>query len=253
MEQRKRKQVRYNNGHRKSLFDATTGISEREFCRKKKLAFSTWRDWRRRKDKIIFSKRHSRRATLGGQGHRELIPYKDELLAYMRDRRGTQRYVRVFHLLWWIKANKKPWLEQYLATKTNEEVAYRSFRTLLMRFSYRHRFRHRVPCKLSQKVLDAVWLGYAATFWNKYAPYDKRQIINVDETDVFYDMPPGKTLAGIGMSSKFSDSEKHSDRLTAVLSIRADGMCIQTDHILTHVRSEVAIVIHSQGTSWWFY
>ncbi|RHY98934.1 hypothetical protein DYB35_009802, partial [Aphanomyces astaci] len=222
MEQRKRKQVRYNNGHRKSLFDATTGISEREFCRKKKLAFSTWRDWRRRKDKIIFSKRHSRRATLGGQGHRELIPYKDELLAYMRDRRGTQRYVRVFHLLWWIKANKKPWLEQYLATKTNEEVAYRSFRTLLMRFSYRHRFRHRVPCKLSQKVLDAVWLGYAATFWNKYAPYDKRQIINVDETDVFYDMPPGKTLAGIGMSSKFSDSEKHSDRLTAVLSIRAD-------------------------------
>ncbi|RHZ02821.1 hypothetical protein DYB35_013309 [Aphanomyces astaci] len=36
-------------------------------------------------------------------------------------------------------------------------------------------------------------------------------------------MPPGKTLAEIGKSSKVANGEKHSDRLTAVLTIRADG------------------------------
>ncbi|RLO05968.1 hypothetical protein DYB28_000960 [Aphanomyces astaci] len=127
---------------------------------------------------------------------------------------------RLFHLMRWVKANKMAWLVQYLSSKTSDAVAYKSFRTLLLRFSYRHRFRHRIPCKrkVSQQVLDSVWLGYAATFWDKYAQYDKSRILNVDETAIFYDMPPGKTLAEIGMSSKVSDGEKHSDRLTTVLT-----------------------------------
>ncbi|RHY42024.1 hypothetical protein DYB30_007009 [Aphanomyces astaci] len=206
-------------------FKATHGVSERQFCRDNKLAFSTWQGWRTNEAKILASKRHGRLATLGGQGLRELIPFKNELLAFMRDRRGTERYVRVFHLMRWVKRHHRPWLVDYLSTKKNDAVGYNSFRTLLLRFSYRHRFRHRVPCKskLSQQVLDDVWLGYAASFWNKYSEYDKSQILNVDETGVFYDMPPGKTLAEIGMSSKVSDGEKHSDRLTAVLTIRADG------------------------------
>ncbi|KAG9412615.1 hypothetical protein AC1031_015523 [Aphanomyces cochlioides] len=48
-------------------------------------------------------------------------------------------------------------------------------------------------------------------------------IINVDETAVHYDMPPMKTLAKVGGSSKVDSSEKHSDRLTAVLSVRSNG------------------------------
>ncbi|RHX98817.1 hypothetical protein DYB25_012705 [Aphanomyces astaci] len=228
MRPRKRNQNRYKNEERKfflNKFKATHGVSERQFCRDNKLAFSTWQGWRTNEAKILASKRHGRLATLGGQGLRELIPFKNELLAFMRDRRGTERYVRVFHLMRWVKRHHRPWLVDYLSTKKNDAVGYNSFRTLLLRFSYRHRFRHRVPCKskLSQQVLDDVWLGYAASFWNKYSEYDKSQILNVDETGVFYDMPPGKTLAEIGMSSKVSDGEKHSDRLTAVLTIRADG------------------------------
>ncbi|KAH9129887.1 hypothetical protein AeMF1_000050 [Aphanomyces euteiches] len=36
-------------------------------------------------------------------------------------------------------------------------------------------------------------------------------------------MPPTKTLAKVGGSSKVDTSEKHSDRLTAVLSVRSNG------------------------------
>ncbi|KAF0706273.1 hypothetical protein AaE_014195 [Aphanomyces astaci] len=85
-----------------------------------------------------------------------------------------------------------------------ERVAYKLFRTLLLRFFYRHRFIYRVSCKgkVSHQVLESVWLGYVATFWDKYAQYDKSQILNVDETAIFYDMPPGKTLAEIGMDAR---------------------------------------------------
>ncbi|RHY94952.1 hypothetical protein DYB37_001305 [Aphanomyces astaci] len=196
MEQRKRHQLRYTNGQRKALlqeFHEANETSEQKFCRDKHLAYSTWQGWRLKEDKIMSNKRHNRLAALGGQGHTTLIPFKDELLAYMRDRRGTERYIRAFHLMQWA-------------------VAYKSFRCLLLRFAYRNRFRHRIPCisKATQQVLDEVWLGYAATFWNKCGHYDKKHILNIDETSVCFDMPPGKILAEIGQSSKVSDGEKHS-------------------------------------------
>ncbi|RHY20095.1 hypothetical protein DYB36_010837 [Aphanomyces astaci] len=217
MEQRKRHQLRYTNGQRKALlqeFHEANETSERKLCRYKHLAYSTWQGWRLKEDKIMSNKRHNRLATLGGQGHTTLIPFKDELLAYMRDRRGTERYVRAFHLMQWVKRNKREWLTVYLLTKKNEAVAYKSFRCLLLRFAYRNRFRHRIPCisKATQHVLDEVWLGYAATVWNKCGHYDKKHIVNVDETSVYFDMPPGKILAEIGQSSKGSDGEKHSHR-----------------------------------------
>ncbi|RQM19204.1 hypothetical protein B5M09_013987 [Aphanomyces astaci] len=40
---------------------------------------------------------------------------------------------------------------------------------------------------------------------------------------VYFDMPPDKTLAEVGTSSKVFTGEKHSLRLTAVLTIRSDG------------------------------
>ena len=64
---------------------------------------------------------------------------------------------------------------------------------------------------------------YSVSFWNQYETYHPREILNVDETAVYYDMPPRYTWAEIGASSKVDKSEKHSDRLTAVLTIRADS------------------------------
>ncbi|RHY05816.1 hypothetical protein DYB36_006294, partial [Aphanomyces astaci] len=206
-------------------FHASNVTSERQFCRDNNIKPSTWGAWRAREDKIMTTKRHSRLATIGGQGHKQLIPFGPALLEFMRSRRNEERYVRVFHMMTWVKKNHHAWLVEYLSTKKNESVGFQSFRCLLLRFAERHRFHHRTPCasKLSQKVLDEVWLGYAASFWDRYGHYDHSNIINVDETAVYFDMPPGKTLAEVGTSSKVSTGEKHSPRLTAVLTIRADG------------------------------
>ncbi|KAH9151566.1 hypothetical protein AeRB84_005846 [Aphanomyces euteiches] len=47
--------------------------------------------------------------------------------------------------------------------------------------------------------------------------------MNVDETALYYDMPPGKTLAKVGGSSKVDKSQRHSDRITAVMAVWSSG------------------------------
>ncbi|RQM29915.1 hypothetical protein B5M09_012338, partial [Aphanomyces astaci] len=190
----KRKQNRYSNGQRKQLlseFRASSATNERQFCREKKIPRATWQDWRSREPRIMASKRHSRHATMGGQGHREILPFKEELLAYMCAKRGAEEHLRVFHLMRWVNSNQKAWLVQYLGSKLNEAVAYQSFRSLMLRFAARHR----VPSvsKVTQKVLDDVWLGNAVHVWSTYGHYPRSKILNVDETGVFFDITTGKT------------------------------------------------------------
>ncbi|ETV85370.1 hypothetical protein H257_03128 [Aphanomyces astaci] len=162
---------------------------------------------------------------MGGQGRKSMIPFKCDIIAYMSERRDNNKFVRVFHLMQWIRRNQKPWLVSYIEAKKSPEVGYESLRCLLLRFCTRNRFRHRKPCvsKLSQEVLESVRLGYAAHFHTKYAAYPKHTILSAKETGLYYDMPPGSTLAEIGKSSKVVKSEKHSERLTALLTIRADA------------------------------
>ncbi|RHY80954.1 hypothetical protein DYB31_016729, partial [Aphanomyces astaci] len=62
----------------------------------------------------------------------------------------------------------------------------------------------------------------AAHFHTKYADYPKSTILNADETGLYFDMPPGSTLAEIGQPSKVDKVQKHSERVTALLTIRAD-------------------------------
>jgi hypothetical protein len=45
----------------------------------------------------------------------------------------------------------------------------------------------------------------------------------MDETAVYYDMPPGKIWALKGGSPKVRRTHKHSERMTDVLTVRADG------------------------------
>ncbi|ETV72757.1 hypothetical protein H257_12127 [Aphanomyces astaci] len=161
----------------------------------------------------------------------------------------NEEHLRVFHLMRWVNTNHKEWLVQYLASKKNEAVAYQSFRSLMHRFADRHRFRHRVPCasKVNQKVLDDVWMGNPFHFWSTYSHYPRSQILDVDETGVYFDMPPGMTLVEIGNSSKCKKTTKYSERLTAVMMIRADGGTIDTSELPTYPPGHVYAV---QESAW---
>ncbi|RHY70751.1 hypothetical protein DYB34_010411 [Aphanomyces astaci] len=221
-------QRRYTNAERKALlkkFHASV-LNDNQFSQQHAIPPGTWKGWRAKEAKILTSRRHGRLATLGGQGRKSLFPFKDDLLGYMRDRRTKEKYLRVFHLILWIKRNHRPWLLQYIESKKTFASGYESLGHLLRRFCRRHRFSHRVPChnKVRQVVLDDVWAGYAVNFWTKYEAYDKSIIYNADETGVYFDMPPGKTLAEVGKSSKVDKKNKHSERISVVLTVRADGV-----------------------------
>ncbi|KAH9123664.1 hypothetical protein AeMF1_005418 [Aphanomyces euteiches] len=220
---------RYSNRERKDLlleFHATHGTSDEEFRSTKGIPRSPGRTWRAKQDKILQTKQNGKKATLGGQGRKPLMPFEAELLEYMRARRAEERYLRIFHLMNWVKKNQHEWLTSYVDSKTSQEKAYDSLRRLLCRFCERYRFTQRVPCvnKVLQSVLEEVWLGYAAHFWSKYSDYPPSRILNADETGVYFDMPPGKTYAEIGQSSKVDKSSKQSERISVVLTIRADGV-----------------------------
>ncbi|KAF0698755.1 Aste57867_10660 [Aphanomyces stellatus] len=78
--------------------------------------------------------------------------------------------------------------------------------------------------KLRQVELEGIKLDFSKQFWSKYDGNNLSEILNVDETGIYYDMPPRRTWAKVGWSSKVDKSQKHSDHLTAVLTIRADGV-----------------------------
>ncbi|RHY47834.1 hypothetical protein DYB38_011684, partial [Aphanomyces astaci] len=77
--------------------------------------------------------------------------------------------------------------------------------------------------KVKQADLAEVQSEFAAEFRCEYIAYGKDCVYNVDETDIYYDMPPRYIWAVRGGSSKISSGEKHSLRMTAVLTVRPDG------------------------------
>ncbi|RHZ04136.1 hypothetical protein DYB26_016420, partial [Aphanomyces astaci] len=169
------------------------------------------------------TQRNLKRRSLGGQGAKRIIPFKNELLAFMKDVRREEHIFTSMHMVTYMKMHHKQWLDQYKATKKDLDKAILG---LCQAFARRHRFSQRVPCdsKMREPELVHVRDEFAAKFWGKYSDYRPHDIINVDETAVYYDMPPGKIWAEIGGSLRTDKTQKQSDRITAVLSCRADGM-----------------------------
>ncbi|RQM23507.1 hypothetical protein B5M09_004631 [Aphanomyces astaci] len=172
--------------------------SSKGYAKANGIDWGTWRSWLKKKDVIMTKRINVKKTTLGGQGRRESIPFASEMVAFM---------------------------ESYINNKKNDDTAYRSLLRLCQRFSTRYRYSQQVPVptKVPQAVLAETKATFAAAFWEKFRDTAAEDIINVDETAVYYDMPPTKTLAKIGGSSKVDKDQKHSDRMTAVLSIRSNG------------------------------
>ncbi|KAF0712223.1 hypothetical protein AaE_012083, partial [Aphanomyces astaci] len=126
---------------------------------------------------------------MGGQGHKSMIPFKGDIIAYMSERRDNNKFVRVFHLMQWIRRNQKPWLVSYIEAKKSHS-GYESLRCMLLRFS------------------QSRGVGLCVAWLCSVLPHEA----------------PREHLAEIGKSSKVDKFEEHSERLTALLTIRADGV-----------------------------
>ncbi|RHY27050.1 hypothetical protein DYB32_007085 [Aphanomyces invadans] len=218
--------TRYTNAERKKFiegFDPAL-ITSKGYAKANNIDWKTWRNWLACLHGILTKPCNGKKHTLGGQGRKESLPFASELLAFMNDVRDGEHFLTHGHLITFIKTHHKEWLDQYLATKKNDDRAYHSLLKLCQRFSTRHRYSQQVPSptKVSQSVLQETKTAFAAAFWSKFRDTAPCDIINIDETAVYYDMPPAKTLAKVGGSSKVDKSEKHSDRLTAVMSVRSN-------------------------------
>ncbi|RQM30690.1 hypothetical protein B5M09_013055 [Aphanomyces astaci] len=197
-----------------------------DFCYSEGIPRSTWQTWWKKRDLYLNATRNKKRPTLGGQGRPSSILFGSELLAFMQAVRHESHFLTTAHLVTWIKKHQHEWLEGYMSTKTSDIHAYHALLGLCQRFAHRHGFSQRIPCfsKLKLLELEQVRSTFAASFWVKHDAQPLRDIVNVDETAVFYDMPPRRTWCAVGEDSNVEASEKHSDRLTAVMSIYADGM-----------------------------
>ncbi|KAF0703959.1 hypothetical protein AaE_015176, partial [Aphanomyces astaci] len=157
-------------------------------------------------------------------GRYEEFPDAPGLIEFINHVRDSERALTTTHMITWIKLNQRDWLLNYLSTK-KPNAAYSSLLKLLQCFCKRHGFTRQRPTKnkLKQTVLAEVQEEFASHFHHEYASYSNDCVFNVDETGMYYDLPPSYIWSVRGGSSKISAGEKHSMRMTAVLTVRADG------------------------------
>ncbi|RHZ32835.1 hypothetical protein DYB37_012807 [Aphanomyces astaci] len=143
----------------------------------------------------------------------------------MESVRQGEHFLTTGHLVTWLKTYQPDWLAEYMSSKPTDERAYKSLVQWCLRFANWHGYHHRAPCpaKRTQVGLAETQQEFSTEFFVSFGHLSMHGWINVDETLVYYDMPPRRTLARIGRSSRMKESQKHSDRITAVFSIRADS------------------------------
>ncbi|RHY90934.1 hypothetical protein DYB35_003745 [Aphanomyces astaci] len=141
--------------------------------------------------KLTAATRNTKRPTLGGQGAKGIVPFKHDLLTFMKDVLRDEHILTSMHKINFMKTYHKAWLDTYVDGKVGP---YMSLLRLCQSFSARHRFLQRVPCYTKLPKLDMVLIqnDFAAAFWNKYNDHNPPpDIINADETAVYFDIPPG--------------------------------------------------------------
>ncbi|RHY48077.1 hypothetical protein DYB30_012031 [Aphanomyces astaci] len=202
----KKPRRRYSQATKRDMILKLRTSSTRDLAADTGIPKSNLSRWRQQTTMIHSFDGNKKRFNLDGAGRPEELPGSASLEAYMTKLRGEERAVTCTHLINFLKRNHRDWLYQYLAASAS---SYKSLLKLLQRFCARHGFTRKKPAKTKLTQGDLAEI--------------RRHVINVDETGMHYDMPPHAIWAVRGGSSKISSGDKHSYRMTAVLSVRANG------------------------------
>ncbi|RQM20701.1 hypothetical protein B5M09_011087 [Aphanomyces astaci] len=236
----KRKQQQYCIGTIQTLLrkhsDLGPCCSDRQFARQEHIPIGTLRGWLKRKDEYLEAVKRGSNTTLDAHGQLETFSFGADLVQFMDS------------------THQKPWLDAFLEGKPDQDRAYKGLLGgWCQAFAHRHGFSQRVPCasKKTQAELQATRAEYAKVFWPKHAAYDPANIINIDETGVHYDMPPRRTWARIGKSSKVDKQQKHSNRRKlppmVIVHGQTDGGPVEQKELPTYPRGAVYAV---QENAW---
>ncbi|KAF0706047.1 hypothetical protein AaE_014280, partial [Aphanomyces astaci] len=182
----------------------------------------TIRTWIDQKWDILAYDGNKKRKKIVPGGRPETFPDPDGLVLFMNEMREQERALTTTHIVNWIK-HQADWLRSYVARK-KPGAGYQSLLSLLQRFCHRHGFSRQRPGKNKQSQAALVEVrDKFAEFHREYRGFGPEAIYNVDETGFHYDMPPKYIWSARGGDAKISTGEKHSLRMTAVLTVRANG------------------------------
>ena len=143
----------------------------------------------------------------------------------MKDLRRARRCLAVAIMVEYIKEHQADWLADY--ERTYKEKTLVNVTRLCARFAKRHGFVRKAitTAKMTAEEMATKKDALSRAFWGKYGDKDPSLVLNCDETGIFYDMPPRKTLTEKKSDAVVDAIEKNSGRVTAVLTVRSDGTC----------------------------
>ncbi|RHZ42717.1 hypothetical protein DYB26_011663, partial [Aphanomyces astaci] len=223
------------------------------------VARRTLRNWQKQCNELLAYKGNKKNLKVRPGRQPEQFPDLPGLVQCINDLRGAERALTTMHIINWIKRNQRTWLLDYLSIKAAGS-GYKSLLQLLRRFCRRHGFsRQRLAkSKKTQGDLSELRDEFALEFHRLYSAHSKECTYNVDETGFYCDMPPHYIWAVRCASSKISAGEKNSMRMTAVLTVRADGIKLPIMFIMKGQpggrieTNEVATFhVHHEGTARW--
>ncbi|ETV76316.1 hypothetical protein H257_09781 [Aphanomyces astaci] len=166
----------------------------------------TVRRWVMEQDKLRnFSGSKARKRNTGNCEAVPIIPDGHDLVIHMKDLRRQDLAVTSSHMLQFLRADHTDWIENYKSTR---KTGYKSLLRLLKHFADRHGFSKQRICrqKKTQEDLEATRLEFGRYFHDKYHGVAMDTLYNADETGIYV-----------------ANSESHSYRMTALLTIRGDG------------------------------
>jgi hypothetical protein len=146
---------------------------------------------------------------------------------YINELRENNKALSVMHIMEYIKQHHQDWLVSY--TNRHPTTVFNSLRHLCTDFLNRHSFSWRrasASSKHTPQELELKKNEFCEKFWYDHWLRDDENIINIDETGVFYDTPPRYLWAKKGQPSNLDFSEKNSSRMTAVLAARRNGIML---------------------------
>ncbi|RHY03048.1 hypothetical protein DYB25_009870 [Aphanomyces astaci] len=190
----------------------TTGYSE-----------SSVREWIRDKPSLLgFQGSKTRKKNARPTGAKPIIPDSADLVTYLKDLHREEKAVTSSHMMQFLRAGHMAWIQDYMATRAS---GYNSLLRLLQKFADRHGFSKQRVCrqKKTQQDLEETRLAFGKQFHADHPDVALDCLYNADETGIQYDMCPSTIWAVRGGGSYVANSETHSYRMTALLTVRADG------------------------------
>ncbi|KAF0724524.1 hypothetical protein Ae201684P_012638 [Aphanomyces euteiches] len=165
----------------------------------------------------------TRRRNTGNGGAKPIIPDPHELAIFVRDLHREELPVTSGHMIKFLRMNHKEWLEEYMSSRKSR---YQSLLRLLQRFADRYDFSRRRLCKHkhTQADLGETRVAFGHQFHDQYGHMDLDCIYNADENGIYYDTCSTTIWPVRGGGSYVAKGERHLYRMTAVSTIRADGL-----------------------------